>query len=113
MKLFSKLFVSSSSCVQQLQLLIVSIQLWIRTGLWYTNHSAIINSITYLEIQVLSKGHLKEFDSPYFLLQNPQSTLYSMVKETGPTAAQKLHQMALKSHHDKEHEQANAMIDVI
>ena len=38
---------------------------------------------------------MKEFDSPYDLLQNPQSLFYKMVQKTGPSASRKLHQMAL------------------
>ena len=50
------------------------------------------------EIQVMSKGQLKEFDSPYNLLQNPQSLLHDMVKKTGPSASRQLQKMALAAH---------------
>ena len=41
---------------------------------------------------------MKEFDSPYRLLQNPNSKFYLMVEKTGLTASGRLHQMALESH---------------
>lgn len=41
---------------------------------------------------------MKEFDSPYRLLQNPSSKFYLMVEKTGLTASGRLHQMALESH---------------
>ena len=47
-----------------------------------------------LMMQVMSNGQVKEFASPYQLLQNPQSLLYQMVEKTGPEASQKLHEMA-------------------
>ena len=46
-------------------------------------------------LQVMSRGQVKEFDTPFHLLQNSNSQLYKMVEKTGPTASQKLHQMAL------------------
>ncbi len=45
----------------------------------------------------MSNGRVKEFDSPYRLLQNSDSQLYKMVEKTGPEASQKLHQMALEA----------------
>lgn len=48
--------------------------------------------------QVLKNGKIKEFDSPYKLLQNPSSKFYLMVEKTGLTASGRLHQMALESH---------------
>ena len=48
--------------------------------------------------QVVSRGQLKEFDTPYQLLQNPRSQLRRMVEKTGPSASRKLHQMALDAH---------------
>ena len=42
----------------------------------------------------MSNGQVKEFASPYRLLQNPESQLSKMVEKTGPEAAQKLRQMA-------------------
>lgn len=53
----------------------------------------------------MSKGQLKEYDSPYHLLQNSQSLLYNMVKKTGPNAAKKLQQMALDAHLVRHHVQ--------
>ena len=58
--------------------------------------------IIYFEIQVMNKGQLKEFDSPYNLLQNPQSLLHDMVKKTGPSASRQLQQMALAAHLTKQ-----------
>ncbi len=49
-------------------------------------------------LQVMSKGEVKEFDSPYALLQTPRSLFKRMVDQTEPTAAEKLHQMALEAH---------------
>ena len=48
--------------------------------------------------QVINNGQVKEFASPYRLLQNPLSQFYKMVEKTGPEASQKLHQMALNAH---------------
>lgn len=39
-----------------------------------------------------------EFDSPYKLLQNPNSSFFLMVEKTGETASGRLHQIALESH---------------
>ena len=47
---------------------------------------------------MVSRGQLKEFDTPYQLLQNPRSQLRRMVEKTGPSASRKLHQMALDAH---------------
>ena len=47
---------------------------------------------------MVSRGQLKEFDTPYQLLQNPRSQLRKMVEKTGPSASRKLHQMALDAH---------------
>ena len=41
---------------------------------------------------------MKEFDSPYDLLQNPRSLFYKMVQKTGPSASRKLYQMAREAH---------------
>ena len=49
-------------------------------------------------LQVLKNGRIKEFDSPYKLLQDPNSRFYMMVEKTGLTASGRLHQMALESH---------------
>jgi ATP-binding cassette subfamily C (CFTR/MRP) protein 4 len=46
----------------------------------------------------MSKGQVKEFDSPYNLLQNENSLLTKMVEKTGPSASKKLHQMAMDTH---------------
>lgn len=46
----------------------------------------------------MKKGKIKEFGSPYKLLQNPSSKFYLMVEKTGLTASGRLHQMALESH---------------
>ena len=43
----------------------------------------------------MSNGQVKEFDSPYELLQNPRSLFYKMVQKTGPSASRKLYQMVL------------------
>ena len=43
----------------------------------------------------MDNGSVKEFASPYRLLQNSGSQLYKMVEKTGPEASRKLHQMAL------------------
>ena len=42
----------------------------------------------------MNKGQAKEFESPHRLLQNPSSQFSKMVDKTGPTAAQKLRDMA-------------------
>ena len=46
---------------------------------------------------MMSNGRVKEFGSPYRLLQNPDSQLYKMVEKTGPEASEKLHQMAIEA----------------
>ena len=46
----------------------------------------------------MSDGEVKEFDSPYNLLQDPSSLFYKMVQKTGPSASKKLQQMALDAH---------------
>ena len=46
----------------------------------------------------MSKGQVKEFDSPLSLLQNPGSQFYKMVDKTGPTTSQKLRAMAQEAH---------------
>ena len=48
-----------------------------------------------LKLQVMSKGQVKEFDSPYNLLQNEKSLFTRMVEKTGPSASRILRQMAL------------------
>ena len=45
----------------------------------------------------MSNGRVKEFASPYRLLQNPDSQLFKMVEKTGPEAAEKLHDMAIEA----------------
>ena len=52
-------------------------------------------------IQVLNNGQVKEYDSPYALLQNPNSQLKGMVEQTGPAASRKLHQMALDAYRNQ------------
>ena len=44
------------------------------------------------------KGEVKEFDSPYNLLQKRRSHFRKMVEQTGPTASRILHQMAMEAH---------------
>ena len=46
----------------------------------------------------MSNGELKEVDSPYNLLQDTRSLFYNMVQKTGPSASNKLQQMALDAH---------------
>ena len=46
-------------------------------------------------IKVMSDGQVKEYASPYRLLQSPDSMLYKMVEKTGSEASKKLHQMAV------------------
>ncbi len=49
-------------------------------------------------IQVMNNGQVKEFDSPYTLLQNPGSQFKRMVEQTGPYASRKLYQMAVEAY---------------
>ena len=59
-------------------------------------------SIPYcVDIQLMSNGQIKEFDSPYKLLQDPSSLFYKMVQKTGPSASKKLHQMARDTHTER------------
>ena len=46
----------------------------------------------------MSQGQLREFDSPYNLLQNKSSLLHNMVEKTGPDSSRQLFQMALDAH---------------
>ncbi len=57
-----------------------------------------LHLVTCFVLQVMSKGQVKEFDSPYTLLQNPRSQFGKMVEQTGPSASKKLHQMAAEAH---------------
>ena len=50
----------------------------------------------------MSNGQVKEFDSPYELLQNPRSLFYKMVQKTGPSASRKLYQMAREAHLERQ-----------
>ena len=52
----------------------------------------------FVRTQVMSKGHVNEFNSPHRLLQNPNSQFCKMVETTGPTASQKLRAMAQEAH---------------
>lgn len=45
-------------------------------------------------ILVLDNGHLKEFDHPHKLLQNPEGLFTTMVEHTGKASRDKLHQIA-------------------
>ncbi len=49
----------------------------------------------------MSKGELVELESPYTLLQS-NTRFRKMVEDTGPSASQKLFQMALEAHVAKE-----------
>lgn len=51
---------------------------------------------SFCTVQVMSRGKVVEFDTPYKLLQNTGSQLYRMVEKTGPEAARELHEMAKK-----------------
>ena len=44
--------------------------------------------------QVLSTGKVTEFDTPFNLLQKPQSVFRSMVERTGPLESNRLKEMA-------------------
>ena len=46
-------------------------------------------------VQVMNNGQMKEYASPYRLLQNPSSLLFKMVEKTGPEASRELHKMAM------------------
>lgn len=48
--------------------------------------------------QVLNAGRVVEFDSPYALVQSPDTLLSRMVGQTGPFASRKLYQMAEDAH---------------
>lgn len=47
--------------------------------------------------QVLSDGLVKEFDTPYHLLQDSNSLFAEMVEQTGPITARELRQMVIKT----------------
>ena len=44
---------------------------------------------------------MKEFDSPFSLLQNSDSLFTKMVEKTGTSASRKLREMALENHLNK------------
>ena len=46
----------------------------------------------------MDSGAVKEFDTPYNLLQDHRSLFYKIVQKTGPSASKKLQQMALDAH---------------
>ena len=60
---------------------------------WLINACGVFPSL-----QVMNKGQVKEFDSPYTLLQTQTSLFRKMVDRTGPSASRKLYQMALEAH---------------
>ena len=62
---------------------------------------AVIHDLCPCGIQVMSRGCILEFDTPYALLQDSQSQLRMMVEHTGPIASKKLYQMALEAHQHK------------
>ncbi|XP_050734387.1 ATP-binding cassette sub-family C member 4-like isoform X2 [Eriocheir sinensis] len=49
-------------------------------------------------VMVLQAGQLMEFDVPHVLLNNENSIFYSLVQQTGKTAARQLHQIAEMAH---------------
>ena len=49
-------------------------------------------------MQLLKNGRLREFDSPYNLLQDTTSKFYKMVEKTGPASSARLHQIAIETH---------------
>jgi ATP-binding cassette subfamily C (CFTR/MRP) protein 4 len=49
-------------------------------------------------IMVLDFGKIKEFDEPYFLLQNPSGLLSFMVSQLGDDEKKKLQQIAKEAH---------------
>lgn len=51
-----------------------------------------------LQTQVLDAGELVEFDQPYVLLQNPNSTFSKLVDQTGKAEAAKLARIALEQY---------------
>ena len=66
---------------------------------FYHTHPPLSLSLSLsLSLQVMNRGQVKEFDSPYTLLQNHHSLFSKMVEQTGPSASRKLHQMAEEAH---------------
>ena len=53
-------------------------------------------------VLVMDAGRVVEFDEPYELLRDVTGTFYSMVKQTGPEFSRMLHQMAQRSHNERE-----------
>eukprot|EP00123_Amoebidium_parasiticum_P018050 comp24080_c0_seq1/m.43365 comp24080_c0_seq1/g.43365 ORF comp24080_c0_seq1/g.43365 comp24080_c0_seq1/m.43365 type:complete len:1444 (-) comp24080_c0_seq1:309-4640(-) len=51
---------------------------------------------------VMSAGKVAEFDSPYALLQDPQSMFSTLVESTGPQAAAQLREMAIQAQRERE-----------
>ena len=50
----------------------------------------------------MNRGQVKEFDSPYNLLQDHRSLFYKMVQKTGPSASKKLLQMARDAYNQRQ-----------
>ena len=46
----------------------------------------------------MSAGQVREFDSPYILLQDPKSQFKKLAEQTGPIAFKKLYQIAREAH---------------
>lgn len=50
------------------------------------------------KVLVMDAGRVVEYDHPHILLQNPNSTFYKMVEETGSSTALALRAQAKQSH---------------
>ena len=48
---------------------------------------------------MLNRGRVKEFGEPYALLQNSESLLQRMIRQTGSNASKKLNTMAYRHHY--------------
>ncbi|KAK0523026.1 hypothetical protein OC835_006386 [Tilletia horrida] len=55
--------------------------------------------IDYDRVLVMEQGHIREYDTPYALLQNKDGVFYSMVARSGE--AEKLHAAAAVAHERK------------
>ena len=102
MKLSSKQFERASLSALLWPLLTGSTLSWTQTGYWYIydnpNNGLQYSSYPDITFQVMNRGQVKEFGSPYNLLQDHRSLFYKMVQKTGPSASKKLQQMALDAH---------------
>jgi len=53
----------------------------------------------FFSLQVLDEGQIREFDSPYLLLQNTNGLFYQMALQAGSSEFEQLQRIAKEAHH--------------